>query len=66
MPTSRVKARLLRGAGHDVTTADSVTEALKVASADFVLVVSDIGLADGSGLDLMRRPKRDTACAASR
>jgi len=34
VPTSRVKARLLRDAGHEVTTADSVAEALEVASPD--------------------------------
>jgi len=53
--TSRIMARLLRQVGHTVTTANTLEGALRVASPDFDLVVSDIGLPDGSGLDLMRR-----------
>ena len=55
--TRRLMARLLRGLGHEVTTAGTIAEALEAASraGDFDLIVSDIGLPDGSGLDLMRR-----------
>jgi CheY-like chemotaxis protein len=51
--TSRLMAELLFGAGYSVRTANSFAEALEVAPAGFDLVVSDLGLPDGSGLDLM-------------
>ncbi len=54
--TLRLMARLLRGLGHEVTTASTVADGLRAAGAvDFDLIVSDIGLPDGSGLDLMRQ-----------
>ena len=54
--TLRLMARLLRGLGHDVTTAGSVGDAAAIyESIDFDLIISDIGLPDGTGLDLMRR-----------
>lgn len=55
--TSHVMERLLRGVGYDVTTANGVTSAIRAfeaAPAPFNVVVSDIGLPDGNGLDLMR------------
>ena len=49
-------ARLLKRLGYAVTTARGVGEALELASRErFDLLVSDIGLPDGSGLDIMRR-----------
>ena len=53
--TARVLGRLLRASGHEVKTAGSVAAALElVASQPFDLVVSDIGLPDATGHDLMR------------
>jgi PAS domain S-box-containing protein len=51
--TRRLMARLLGGLGHTVTTAGTISTALE--AGEFDLIVSDIGLPDGSGLDLMRR-----------
>jgi CheY-like chemotaxis protein len=53
--TVRVLARPLRKVGHEVTTANSLKDALKSALGAFDVVVSDIGLPDGSGLDLMNQ-----------
>jgi DNA-binding response OmpR family regulator len=48
-------ARLL-SCKHQVRDADSVASALKAAADEhFDLVISDVGLPDGSGLDLMRQ-----------
>jgi len=61
--TVRVLARLLRGSGFDVTTAGSVAEASDVAQGGgFDLVVSDIGLPDGTGWDLMPRLREHGIC----
>ena len=54
--TSRVMARLLEGHGHEVRTAPGVNTALAEASREpFDLLISDIGLPDGTGLELMRQ-----------
>ncbi len=59
-PTLQVLERLLRKQGHDVTTASTVAAALEVASRErFDLVISDIGLPDGNGVDLMVQLTRD-------
>ncbi len=56
--TRRLMARLLRGLGHDVTVAGTVADAWGAFQAgEFDLIVSDIGLPDGTGHDLMRRVK---------
>ena len=54
--TARIMQRLLRGFHYDVEWGGTIAAALKLAesSAPFDLVVSDLGLPDGSGLDLMR------------
>jgi signal transduction histidine kinase len=47
--------RLLRTLRHRIETAGSVGDALTVAEGfDFDLLISDVGLPDGTGLDLMR------------
>jgi CheY-like chemotaxis protein len=54
--TLRLLARLLRNLGHQVEVADTIASASEAAETiGFDMVVSDIGLPDGSGLDLMRR-----------
>lgn len=52
--TRHTLARLLSRAGYDVTTAESVGSALqKATTTRFDLLISDIGLPDGTGRDLM-------------
>ncbi len=54
--TLRVMSLLLGRAGHKVTTADSIAVALDAAAgADFDWVISDLGLPDGRGTELMSR-----------
>lgn len=54
--TATAMTRLLRHSGYEVRTADSVASALRAADAGaFDLMICDIGLPDGSGLDLMRQ-----------
>jgi PAS domain S-box-containing protein len=54
--TAYALERLLRAAGHQVRTTDCVATALAAADAqEFDVLISDIGLPDGSGLDLMRQ-----------
>ncbi|MBA2431648.1 MAG: PAS domain S-box protein [Chthoniobacterales bacterium] len=53
--TARVLRRILEHAGYVVTHADCVTRAREIAATrKFDLMISDLGLPDGSGLDLMR------------
>ena len=53
--TARVLRRMLVNAGYEVAGAGSVAEARKLcAEADFDLLISDVGLPDGSGHDLVR------------
>ncbi|HKR43144.1 MAG TPA: response regulator, partial [Paraburkholderia sp.] len=53
--TAEVMSQLMRAGGHEVAVAGSVAGALALtASMAFDLVVSDIGLPDGSGIDFIR------------
>jgi len=52
--TREVMTRLLTRRGHSVKTADGVQAAFELAAVNaFDLIISDLGLPDGSGLDLM-------------
>ena len=54
--TVSLMARLLRGQGFDVLKADSVTAALAAHDGRPIdLLVSDVSLPDGTGLDLIQR-----------
>ena len=60
--TVETAANVLRRQGHAVTTATSLSRALAITSEEFDVVVSDVDLGDGSGLELMRqvRSRGDT------
>ena len=59
-PTIEVLARLLRKQGHEVMTASTVEAALEFAAGhEFDLVISDLGLPDGNGVDMMKQLTRD-------
>lgn len=52
--TQHVMSRLLQSFQHDVKSASNIKSALALASAhSFDLVITDIGLPDGSGAELM-------------
>lgn len=54
--TARAMGRILKSWGCTVQTADTVASALQVAdAAPFDVIISDIGLPDGSGFDLIRQ-----------
>jgi DNA-binding response OmpR family regulator len=53
--TTEMLGTILEMEGHEVRTAANVAKALETAAqVKFDLLVSDLGLPDGSGLDLMR------------
>jgi two-component system sensor histidine kinase/response regulator len=59
-PTIAVLTRLLRCQGHDVMPASTVHDALTLASDHiFDFVISDLGLPDGNGIDLMMQLSND-------
>lgn len=54
--TSAALAALLKGFGWKVRVAETVADAIAAADAEqFDLLISDIGLPDGNGLDLMKQ-----------
>jgi len=58
--TARVLARLLAINEHTVTTTHSIADALQALQRDyFDILVSDIGLPDGTGIDLIRAVRKD-------
>jgi CheY-like chemotaxis protein len=58
--TNRSLTQLLRHRGYHVQPAHTVQAALKAASQEqFDVLVSDIGLPDGSGIELMEKLKND-------
>jgi signal transduction histidine kinase len=63
LDAARLTAAVLEGAGHHVAVAHTVAAALAQADKPFDLVVSDIDLPDGTGLELMKqlRAKRPIA-----
>jgi CheY-like chemotaxis protein len=53
--TAEVMAQLIRSLGHDVTTVGRVDDALAATQLQaFDLVISDVGLPDGTGLDFVK------------
>jgi CheY-like chemotaxis protein len=57
--TLRVLARLLDHFGHEISWADGAQSALAmVESKEFDVVLSDIGLPDGSGYEVIAQAKR--------
>jgi CheY-like chemotaxis protein/two-component sensor histidine kinase len=56
--TLRIMVRLLRAYGYTVSPASTVAEAVSLAETEkFDLLISDLGLPDGSGLDVIRHIK---------
>jgi PAS domain S-box-containing protein len=53
--TARTLARLLRGAGYTVVATNDVASAIAAIDTDrFDVLISDLGLPDGDGFDIMR------------
>jgi DNA-binding NtrC family response regulator len=53
-------ARLLQSDGHPVRTTGDVAGAVSTLEKfSFDLIISDIGLLDGSGIDLLKRVQQD-------
>ncbi|SEI44898.1 hybrid sensor histidine kinase/response regulator [Paraburkholderia diazotrophica] len=65
--TADVMAQLMRTLGHEVTVVGRVADALAATqSAPFDLIVSDVGLPDGTGLDFIKAfRERDDAPAVA-
>jgi PAS domain S-box-containing protein len=63
--SAEVMSRLLRAKGYSVETCATVAEALKISSErHFNLILSDIGLPDGTGIDLIRKIREHSSIPA--
>jgi CheY-like chemotaxis protein/two-component sensor histidine kinase len=63
--SAEVMARLLRAKGYSVETCATVAEALKITNErHFNLILSDIGLPDGTGIDLIRQLREHSSIPA--
>jgi len=63
--SAEVMSRLLRSKGYSVETCATVTEALNfVSERKFNLLLSDIGLPDGTGIDLIREIRQHSSLPA--
>lgn len=57
--TLRALERVLKASGHHVNACSSIADGLRAAAKDpYDLVISDLGLPDGSGYELMRQLRR--------
>ena len=57
--TLQTLSRLLTHFGHEISMADGAQSALEIVeSKEFDVVLSDIGLPDGSGYDIIAQAKR--------
>ena len=64
-PTRQILTRLLTRAGHSVREAACLSDALRlVDEEEFDLLLSDLGLPDGSGVDLMKAVRAKCAMPA--
>ena len=63
--TAAVIKRLLSGLGHEVHVSESVAASIDAANlGPFDLLLSDIGLPDGSGMDVLREVRRSSQMPA--
>ena len=63
--SAEVMSGLLRKKGYSVQTAGTVADALKIlGEREFSLPISDIGLPDGTGIDLIRQVRGVSAMPA--
>jgi CheY-like chemotaxis protein len=63
--SAEVMSRLLREKGYSVQTCSRVAEAVKIAGERrFNLILSDIGLPDGTGIDLIHQVRQHSSIPA--
>ena len=63
--TNKSLTKLLRLRGYEVESANDIESALALSTtAQFDVLVSDIGLPDGTGIDLIRRLRSDRPALA--